>query len=101
MDGLDPLARLRSARHVGLVGDHDEPETRALQEREGFRDAGQDFQILHGLRRIGKPVADHGTVDHAVPVEEHRARVTSLVDSHFVGLAFSCGCDTSRCQITA
>ena len=67
---------------------------------------GQDFQIVHGFGGKGKTVAQDRAVDHPVAVQEDGARhyrcdVFAAEDSHFVGFAFSFGCDTIRCQITA
>src|SRR5436190_1905139 len=97
---VDHLAPLRAARHVGLVGDHDQAETGGAQPGQRLRHARQDLQRGLGCRRERPAVTDDWTIDYAVPVEEDGAPNAS-VDSHFVCAALSAGCDTRRCHTTA
>ena len=52
---------------------------------------------LREFSRLG-PAGDVGLVRDD---DQHQARLGSTLDSHFVCAAFSDGCETRRCQITA
>ena len=78
MHRVDDLAPLRAARDVRLVRHDDDAESRVVKTRHGFRNAGQDVEILDARRWIGLAVANDGPVDHTVAVKEHSAVADGL-----------------------
>jgi hypothetical protein len=103
VDRIDHVSLLRPPRHVRLVGDPDEKQTGAFQSLQRAGDVGQHLQLGERGWRTGSAVFHDGAVQDAVAVEERRAsrRAAHRTDSHFVGAAFTFGCETSRCQTTA
>src|SRR5258708_954218 len=107
VDLFNRFLRRGSARHIGLIGDHDQDEAAVLQSLQLFAKAWVNFDILGPCRRKRLSVTYHGTIQHAVAVQKDcpRFHLTGIAvptaDSHLVWFAFSFGCDTNRCQTTA
>src|SRR5262249_46228057 len=107
--GLDHLAALGAAGDVRLIGHDDRQEAGVVELAHGFGYPREQLERLERLRGVRPAVADYGAVQHAVAIEEDRSRPgpragrapAHRTDSHFVGRAFSRGCETSRCQTTA
>lgn len=60
----------RAAANVGLIGGDDEQKAGGFQFRAGFGDAGKDFKIRQGARRIGFAIAFDGAIDDAIAIEK-------------------------------
>ena len=97
------VTRRGPARDVGLVGAADQQEARLAQRRAGLRHAGQDGELGGAARRQRSALRiENRSVQHAVPIQEDGAtRAQGAADSHFVGIIFNAGCETSRCHTTA
>ena len=102
---IDLRARQPLARDIRLVGRDDQAEAVLAQALECRGRVGKDDHLLDGVGRIRLAVADIGLVQHAIAIEEHGARHALAgarsTPSHLVCFAFSAGCVTSRCQMTA
>ena len=73
MNSLQHFAADRSRRDVGLVRDHDQKKTGFPQTRDRLRHARQQLKLFGRRGRAGPAIPDHRAIQHAVPVEKHRA----------------------------
>ena len=125
MDGLDRCLALRAAGNVGLVRYDNQPEAGRLEPAQSVGHVRSDNGLLDIGGRAGLAVAHHGTVNHAVAIEEHRSThmsgggeaagesvgnrygalahlsPASPLPYHFVADCLTAGWDTRRCQTTA
>ena len=98
---LDGFLPRRAARDIGLVGHPNEHKAGALEAAASLYRPLDELYLRQVGRRIGLPAADNRLIEHAIPVEEYRPPVLQRTDSHFVLFAWSAGCETMRCQMTA
>jgi hypothetical protein len=88
---------------VRMVGHHHEREPGVFEFNQRVHHSGQYFKLRHRLRRVRDILTYERSIEGTVSIEKHcrSQNATQTTDSHFVAAAFSNGCDTSRCQITA
>jgi hypothetical protein len=95
MHRLDRFATLRAAAHVGLVADHDQEKFRCLKSPTAVRNVVVEFEILDAGRRIRLAVADDGSIDYPIAIQEDGASRYRVL-SHFVFATFRAKCDTHK-----
>ena len=100
VDVLHGFSGCFATGHVGLIGHHQIEEAILPEPQQGFPHPIQNAEIFQTLGGVRLAVFYHRLVDHSVPVQEN-GPFQRVADSHLVALAFSLGCETSRCQITA
>src|SRR5688572_30762508 len=115
VDRFHRRLRLPAGADVGLIGDHNDAETRLLQRVHCIGHARQELELGHAPGRIGLAIPDRRAIDHSVAIEKHGpvhvcagltfasgvGAAMPATDSHFARCTASAGCDTSACQTTA
>ncbi len=99
VDLIHDGARLRAARDVGLVSDHNQQVARLFETLQRPGRIGVDLQLVHASGRTRYTFGHNGLIEHSVAIQENGLR--HFTDSHLVSACLSAGCVTSRCQITA
>lgn len=100
--GLDHSLILRAAPDVRLIRHDDQKKPVLFQDAARFGHARQKFEFGNAGGWMRVTVHDHRAIEHAVAIQKNRARRAGhFTVSHLVGVTFSLGCETSRCQRTA
>src|SRR6185312_10019091 len=87
IDLVDPLAPLRAAGYVGLIGYDQQQVSASLELEECAKRALDDTQLLDRRGRIGDPLAHDRFVEHSVPIQKDCGAFCYFNDSHFVAAA--------------